>query len=101
MRPSRRLKIDDYRPTTTTVLAVSCCRMSLYESLIRPLAFRADPERAHNLAVWLISHGLVRTAPCEDPRLRQTLFGVDFPNPLGLAAGFDKNAIAVNHWHKL
>jgi dihydroorotate dehydrogenase len=75
--------------------------MSLYESLVRPLAFLVDPERAHNLAVSLISRGLIRATPFEDPRLQQTLFGVDFPNPLGLAAGFDKNAVAVDHWHRL
>jgi dihydroorotate dehydrogenase len=75
--------------------------VSIYESLIRPLAFLVDPERAHNLAVSLISRGLVRAKPFEDPRLRQTLFGVDFPNPIGLAAGFDKNAVAVDHWHRL
>ncbi|HVT11772.1 MAG TPA: quinone-dependent dihydroorotate dehydrogenase [Fimbriimonadaceae bacterium] len=75
--------------------------MGFYESLVRPLAFKIDPERVHNLAVWLISQGLVRARPFEDARLRQTLFGVEFPNPLGLAAGFDKNAAAVDHWHRL
>lgn len=75
--------------------------MGLYESLIRPLAFKIDPEKVHNLAVSFISRGLVRARVFEDPRLRQTLFGVDFPNPLGLAAGFDKNAVAVDHWHRL
>jgi dihydroorotate dehydrogenase len=75
--------------------------MSLYTSLIRPLAFLADPERAHNLAVSLISRGFIGASPFEDPRLRQTLFGVEFRNPLGLAAGFDKNAVAVDHWHRL
>src|SRR4051812_14181839 len=49
----------------------------------------------------LISRGLVRAKAFEYPRLRQTLFGVEFPNPLGLAAGFDKNAVAVDHWHSL
>ncbi len=60
-----------------------------------------DPERAHNLGLGLISRGMVRTRVFEDPSLRQTLFGVDFPNPLGLAAGFDKNATAVSHLHSL
>ncbi len=36
-----------------------------------------------------------------DPRLEQTLFGVSFPNPLGLAAGFDKNGKALDHWHTM
>ncbi|MBX4334793.1 dihydroorotate dehydrogenase (quinone), partial [Mycobacterium tuberculosis] len=34
----------------------------------------------------------------QDPALRQTVFGVDFPAPLGLAAGFDKNAEAIDAW---
>jgi len=60
-----------------------------------------DPETAHNLAVTMISRGMVRARVFADDRLRQTLFGIDFPNPLGLAAGFDKNAAAARHWQKL
>jgi dihydroorotate dehydrogenase len=73
----------------------------LYDSLIRPLAFVLDPETAHNLAMSLVRRGMIRAKPLTDSRLRQTLFGADFANPLGLAAGFDKNAIAVDHWHSL
>jgi dihydroorotate dehydrogenase len=75
--------------------------MGLYESVVRPLAFRFDPEWVHERAMSLLSRGLIRATPYDDPRLAQTLFGVKFPNPLGLAAGFDKNAVALNHWHKL
>lgn len=76
--------------------------MRLYESTLRPLAFSLlSPEAAHNAGMAMIARGLVRTETFADERLRQTLFGVDFSNPLGLAAGFDKNAIAVSHWHKL
>ncbi len=75
--------------------------MSLYESLLRPIAFRLDPEWVHERGLKLISRGLVSGKRIEDPRLRQTLFGVDFPNPLGLAAGFDKNGLALDHWHQL
>ncbi len=49
----------------------------------------------------LIARGWVRGPVIHDPRLEQTLFGVKFSNPLGLAAGFDKDAKAVSHWHKL
>jgi dihydroorotate dehydrogenase len=73
----------------------------LYESIVRPLAFLLDPENAHNLAMALIANGLVSAPAFDDPRLRQTFFSVDFPNPLGLAAGFDKNAVAVDRWHRL
>lgn len=74
--------------------------MDLYASLLRPLAFRMDPERAHNLAMNLIQKGLIpgRTKPLESDPV--DLFGVHFPNRIGLAAGLDKNAIALNQWHK-
>src|SRR5690349_12676375 len=75
--------------------------MSLYPSLIRPLAFLLDPEAAHNFAMSLIVKGVVSAERFDDLRLKQTLFGVDFPNPLGLAAGFDKNAVAVDRWPNL
>jgi dihydroorotate dehydrogenase len=52
-----------------------------------------DPERAHRLALQAVGRGRLR-APAEaaDPRLAFSLLGLDFPNPIGLAAGFDKNA---------
>ena len=64
----------------------------LYPRVSR-LAFRfVDPERAHGLAVRALDSGLVRTRPVLDRRLRVQALGLDFPNPLGMAAGFDKNA---------
>lgn len=75
--------------------------MSLYEKFIRPLAFKFEPEWIHERVMGLLKAGLVPSLRFRDSRLEQTLFGVHFANPLGLAAGFDKNAVAVNHWHKL
>ncbi len=75
--------------------------MGFYASVARPLAFRMDPERVHELAMRFIRSGIIRTETFAHPKLEQTLFGVDFPNPLGLAAGFDKNAVALDHWHHL
>lgn len=75
--------------------------VSLYDSIVRPLAFQFDPEWVHERAMGLIEKGVFQATPFDDPRLHQTLFGVDFPNPIGLAAGFDKNARALNHWHQL
>jgi dihydroorotate dehydrogenase len=64
---------------------------------IRPLLFALAPEGAHRLALRAIAAGLVPHArPSPDPRLRRHLLGLDFQNPLGLAAGFDKNAEAAN-----
>ncbi len=57
---------------------------------------RLDPERAHGLALAALRLGLAgrATAP-EDPILATEAFGLRFANPIGLAAGFDKNAVAV------
>jgi dihydroorotate dehydrogenase len=63
--------------------------------LIRPWLFALDPERAHAVALAALASGLAgRRPPAADPRLRVQAFGLDFPNPIGLAAGFDKNARA-------
>jgi dihydroorotate dehydrogenase len=65
--------------------------MSLYP-LLRPLAFALDAETAHRLTirgVRLMPPGLP-TPP--DPVLKTNVAGIDFPNPIGLAAGFDKDA---------
>jgi len=75
--------------------------MGLYESILRPLAFRMDAERAHELALSLIAMGRVKARTFASKRLSQQLFGTTFSNPLGLAAGFDKNGIALDHWHRL
>lgn len=69
--------------------------------LIRPLLFRMDAERAHHLSMSLFASLMSleplrrfteRTTSVVDPRLRTTCLGIDFPSPVGLAAGFDKNA---------
>ncbi|MCC5989086.1 MAG: quinone-dependent dihydroorotate dehydrogenase [Pararhodobacter sp.] len=58
---------------------------------------RLDPETGHALALKALRAGLVGgNGPVSTPRLRVRLAGLDLPNPLGLAAGFDKNAVAVD-----
>lgn len=75
-----------------------------FSSIIRPLIFKLDAEKAHELALRFLSHSLVVTkASCDraayhiihNDKLRLKLVGLDFANPLGLAAGFDKNAVAL------
>ncbi len=61
--------------------------------LARPLIRRLQPETAHNLAIWALERGLVGGAPYADPVLENTLWGRHFANPVGLAAGFDKDAV--------
>jgi len=61
--------------------------------LQRALMPLVDGERAHGLTLAALKAGLVPpVTPVIDPRLRRTVFGLDFPNPVGMAAGFDKNA---------
>lgn len=69
-----------------------------YDRLLRPLLFRLDAETAHNLAMAAIARGLVRGKLVQDPRLEVEAMGLKFGNPLGLAAGVDKNAENVRHW---
>jgi dihydroorotate dehydrogenase len=78
-----------------------------YEQLVRPFLFRMDPESAHHLAMRLFRAApqipgglaLLRSfAPLPQPR---TVFGLQFRNPFGLAAGFDKNAVAIPAWEAL
>jgi dihydroorotate dehydrogenase len=71
---------------------------SLYEDLLRPLLFLVDPEKVHEYAL----HGLrlasslpLFTRKTQEGPLRREVFGLSFPNPIGLAAGFDKNGIAI------
>lgn len=78
-----------------------------YQHLVRPILFQMDPENAHRFAMRLLrcapqipgalAH-LRRFAPPPQPR---TLFGLQFRNPLGLAAGFDKNGVAIPAWEAL
>ena len=57
---------------------------------------RMDPERAHALALTALRLGLGPVGgPVTSPRLRTSVAGLELPNPLGLAAGFDKNAVAL------
>ncbi|MFA6318054.1 MAG: quinone-dependent dihydroorotate dehydrogenase [Elusimicrobiota bacterium] len=74
----------------------------LYEKVLRPLAFRRDPENAHDAVVGLLSllqklpggASLVSLAAGPSaPGLETEAFGLRFPNPVGLAAGFDKDCI--------
>jgi len=75
--------------------------MSGYHKIVRPIAFRFDAEKVHHLAMAAIARGLIKSDLVADPTLEREFFGQKFLNPLGLAAGFDKNAVALNSWHKL
>ena len=74
----------------------------MYQKLIKPLLFRFDPEAVHYFtftAIKLLSalpfaSAIIRALYLvKDQRLEREVFGLKFPNPVGLAAGFDKNAV--------
>ncbi|MBV8686054.1 MAG: quinone-dependent dihydroorotate dehydrogenase [Alphaproteobacteria bacterium] len=65
--------------------------VSLY-SLLRPAVFALDAERAHRLTVAALRRLPAGAPPRPDPVLATALAGLAFPNPVGLAAGFDKDA---------
>lgn len=76
--------------------------------IIRFFLFLVDPEKIHGFTFGFIrlAHKIPGVRPLlsaiyqvNDPRLRRTVFGVDFPNPVGLAAGFDKNAVLFDEFH--
>ena len=70
--------------------------MSLVERAGLALLRRMDPEAAHGLALKALQSGLAPSpGRITSDRLRCTVAGLDLPNPLGLAAGFDKNAEAL------
>ncbi|MDP4707837.1 MAG: dihydroorotate dehydrogenase (quinone), partial [Cyanobium sp. MAG_237] len=90
---------------------------ALYGRLVGPLLARDDGADAEQLSQmtltalaqaslrrqWPLVSGALAGLAAElqrpDPRLEQTLFGCRFPNPVGLAAGFDKNGVAAGIWH--
>ncbi|MCZ0960830.1 quinone-dependent dihydroorotate dehydrogenase [Paracoccus benzoatiresistens] len=71
--------------------------MKLVEKIGLAALHRLDPEHAHDLSIRALSSGLVPLpgAPVTSDRLRTRLAGLKLPNPVGLAAGYDKNARAV------
>ena len=75
----------------------------IYRHLLRPILFRQDPEKAHEFALEVLSKLsaipiLASKSPFTDPNLKTRIAGIDFPNPVGLAAGCDKNGKAVPLW---
>lgn len=73
----------------------------MYKSLIRPILFKFDPESVHHFTFWMMKRlpflkRFYASKPIEDPRLEREVFGIKFKNPVGLAAGFDKDAALFN-----
>jgi len=73
-----------------------------YNDVAIPLVQLIDPETAHKLAVKTLKYGLVPKQKTEDSSLLgTTVLGLRFKNPIGMAAGFDKQGEAVEGLHKI
>ncbi|PZU86965.1 MAG: dihydroorotate dehydrogenase (quinone) [Chryseobacterium sp.] len=73
----------------------------MYKTLIRPILFKFDPEEVHHFTFSILKNfgflaQLFLPKPIEDKRLEREVFGLKFKNPVGLAAGFDKDAKLFN-----
>ena len=76
--------------------------MNLIDGIARSALFTLDPETAHGLSISALKSGLVPGCRANrDPRLAVTVAGLTFPNPLGMAAGYDKNAEVPNELTRL
>ncbi|WP_066839691.1 quinone-dependent dihydroorotate dehydrogenase [Rufibacter ruber] len=82
----------------------------MYKELLRPLLFKLDPENVHHLTTSALKTAyqlpLAKTISkslfqVEDKRLERKVFGLTFPNPVGLAAGFDKDARMIDEFAEL
>jgi dihydroorotate dehydrogenase len=72
----------------------------VYQRIIRPLLFRLDAETAHRVTIAFLA-GIPAIARKSPPALATTVFGLEFDNPIGLAAGVDKDARAVGAWQTI
>jgi len=72
-----------------------------YRCIAKPMLFRLDAEAVHHMILTILAH-TPSMAPWPDPpALNLSLWGIEFSNPIGLAAGMDKDAVAVHAWHSL
>src|SRR5229473_4543594 len=78
-----------------------------YERFVRPLLFSIDPETAHRLTIGslraasYVNLALRALSAFRPPAKPKRLFGLNFPSPIGLAAGLDKNGVALPAWAAL
>ena len=79
----------------------------MYKKLLKPILFCIDPERVHEITFFFInlifkipfvSSLISKIYSLKNPILETEVFGIKFPNPIGLAAGFDKNAKLYNEF---
>jgi dihydroorotate dehydrogenase len=71
---------------------------AIYRHFLKRYLFARDAERAHRMTLRMLAALPALQAPRDRPELGTKLWGIDFPNPIGLAAGMDKDAVAVHGW---
>lgn len=75
---------------------------NLFEGMARSALFKLDPETAHGLSIAALKSGMVPGCRADgDPRIAVKVAGLNFPNPLGMAAGYDKNAEVASELARL
>jgi dihydroorotate dehydrogenase len=74
---------------------------AFYRSLLRPILFSLDAETAHHMALSMLSMMPPLPVSNDPPELSTTIMGMEVSNPIGLAAGMDKDAIAIGAWQSL
>lgn len=78
----------------------------IYKNIIRPILFKFDPEAVHNFTMNMLSLGIMDNVMSpfyrfEDQKLKVKVGKLTFRNPIGLAAGMDKNCTALNAWEAI
>ena len=82
----------------------------MYKKIILPVLFLFDPEKVHNFTFLLfkiflnipfVGFLVQKIYSVDNKKLSKKLFGVEFKNPVGLAAGFDKNAMVIDQAYNL
>jgi dihydroorotate dehydrogenase len=72
-----------------------------YRRLLRPILFRLDAELSHRLTLAVLARVPALKPAADPPELSTRVFDLNFSNPLGLAAGMDKDARAILAWNAL
>ena len=82
----------------------------MYKLFLRPILFFFEPEKAHHITFWWMK--MICKIPLakiilrsfyvvQNEKLTREVFGIKFPNPIGLAAGLDKNALLIDEWENV
>ena len=74
---------------------------AVYRRMLKPFFFSLDAETAHRLTLTMLSVSPPMAVLPDPPELAVKLWGIDFSNPIGLAAGMDKDAIAARAWETI